>query len=85
MEEKIIPITREVSVSSELIWELIDMAYPDETEACFFVGMIAEKVYQENKEYQSYLTKEAFADFIDKQIFRRYWEELLEKGRENNV
>ena len=85
MKEKIIPITREVSVSSELIWELIDIAYPDEKEACLFVGMIAEKVYEENKEYQSYLTKEAFADFIDKQIFRRYWEELLKKGKKDNV
>lgn len=82
MKEKIIPITREVSVSSELIWELINMAYPDVENACIFVGIIFEKVYEENKEYQSYLTKEAFADFIDKQIFRRYWEELLKKGRE---
>ena len=85
MEGKIIPITREVSVSSELIWKLIDIAYPDEIEACLFVGNIAEKVYLENKEYQSYLTKEAFEDFIDTQIFRRYWEELLEKGKKDNV
>lgn len=84
-EEKIIPITNEVSVSSELIWALIDIAYPDIEDACLFVGRIAREVYEENEEYQSYLTKEVFSNFIDTQVYRRYWEELLKKGRENNV
>ena len=85
MEEKIIPITREVSVSSELIWELIDMAYPNTEDALLFIERISEKVYEENKDYKPYLTKEAFLDFIDMQVYRRYWEELLKKGKKDNV
>ena len=85
MKEKIIPITREISVSSELIWELIDIAYPNTEDALLFIERVSEKAYDENKDYKLYLTKEAFADFIDKQIFRRYWEELLEKGKKDNV
>lgn len=85
MEEKIIPITSEVSVSSELIWKLIDIAYPDEREACLFVGVVAEEVYKENEEFKSYLTKEAFLDFIDTQVYRKYWKLLLEKGKKDNV
>lgn len=81
MKEKIIPITREVSVSSELIWELIDIAYPDVEDALLFIEKVSEKVYEENKDYKPYLTKEAFADFIEMQVYRRYWEELLKKGR----
>lgn len=82
MKEKIIPITREVSVSSEFIWELIDMAYPDIEDSLLFIKRVSEKVYEENKDYKSYLTKEAFLDFVDMQVYRRYWEELLKKGRE---
>ena len=82
MKEKIIPITREVSVSSELIWELMDIAYPDVEDALLFIERVSEKVYEENKKYKSCLTKEAFLDFVDMQVYRRYWEELLEKGRE---
>jgi hypothetical protein len=81
MEEKIIPITREVSVSSELIWELIDIAYPDVEDAFLFIEKVSEEVYEENKDYKPYLTKEAFTDFIEMQVYRRYWEELLKKGR----
>ena len=82
MKEKIIPITREVSVSSELIWELIDIAYPDIEDSLLFIEIAHEQVYEENKDYKPYLTKEAFTDFIEMQIYRKYWEELLEKGRE---
>ena len=82
MKEKIIPITSEVSVSSELIWGLIDIAYPDVEDALLFIERISEEVYEENKDYKPYLTKEAFLDFIDMQVYRRYWEELLKKGRE---
>ena len=85
MEEKIIPITSKVSVSSELIWKLIDIAYPDEIEACLFVDIVTAKVCKESEKYQSYLTKEAFLDFLDMQIYQKYWELLLEKGKEDNV
>ena len=85
MEEKIIPITNEVSVSLELIWELIDIAYPDVEDAFLFIEKVVEEVYEENKKYKPHLTKEAFLDFVDTQVYRRYWEELLKKGRENNV
>ena len=85
MKEKIIPITSEVSVSSELIWGLMDIAYPDVEDALLFIERVHKKVYEENKEYQSCLTKEAFADFMDMQVYRRYWEELLQKGKKDNV
>lgn len=82
MEEKIIPITKEVSVSSELIWELMAIAYPDIEDAFRFIEKVSEEVYEKNKKYKSHLTKEAFLDFVDTQVYRRYWEELLKKGRE---
>ena len=85
MKEKIIPITREVSVSSELIWELIDIAYPDVEDSLLFIERVSEEVYEENKKYKSCLTKEAFLDFVDMQVYRRYWEELLKKGKKDNV
>ena len=81
MKEKIIPITNEVSVSMWLIWKLIDMAYSDVEDSFLFIEKVTEEVYEENKKYKSHLTKEAFLDFVDTQVYRRYWEELLKKGR----
>ena len=78
IEDKIIPITEEISLSSIFIHELLDITFGYE-KAFQIIGQSCVEVYNKWKKYKDNLTKEAFEEVLDNEIYKIYIRKIIEE------
>lgn len=78
IENKIVPITKELSLSSVFIHELLGMTFGFE-KALSIIEQSCAEAYNKWKDYQDNLTEEAFKEKLDNEIFRIYVRKIIEE------
>ena len=78
IEDKIIPITEEVSLSSIFIHELLDITFGHD-KSIQIIKQSCVEAYNKWKGYKDNLTKEAFEEILDNKIFIIYLRKIIEE------
>lgn len=78
IEEKIVPITKEISLSSIFIHELLDMTFEYE-KAFSVIEQSCVEAYNKWKDYKDNLTKEAFEETLDNEVYKIYIRKIIEE------
>jgi hypothetical protein len=78
IEEKLIPITEELSLSTILIHELLHITFGYE-KAFQVIDQSCAKAYDKWRDYKYHLTEEAFKDMLDNEIYKIYVEKIIEE------
>ena len=78
IENKIVPITEEVSLSSVFIHELLDMTFRYD-KVFSIIDQSCEESYDKWKKYKDNLTKEAFEEILDNEIYKIYIRKIIEE------
>jgi hypothetical protein len=78
IENKIVPITEELSLSSVFIHELLDMTFGIER-ALPIIDQSCVEAYNKWKKYKNNLTKEAFEEILDNEIYNIYIRKIIEE------
>lgn len=78
IENKIVPITEELSLSSVFIHELLDMTFGIER-AFPIIDQSCVEAYNKWKKYKNNLTKEAFEEVLDNEIYKIYIRKIIEE------
>ena len=78
IKNKIIPITEEVSLSSIFIHGLLGMTF--EYDKVFqIIDQSCVEAYNKWKKYKDNLTKEAFREIVDNEMYRIYIKKIIEE------
>lgn len=78
IEDKIIPITEEVSLSSIFIHELLDITFGYK-KVFQIIGQSCVEAYNKWKDYKDNLTKETFNEIVDDEVFKIYVRKIIEE------
>lgn len=78
IENKIVPITEELSLSTIFIHELLDMTFGVER-ALPIIDQSCIEAYGKWKKYKDNLTKEAFEEILDNEIYKIYVRKIIEE------
>ena len=78
IENKIVPITEEVSLSSVFIHELLDMTFRYD-KVFSIIDQSCEEAYDKWKKYKDNLTKEAFEEILDNEVYKIYIRKIIEE------
>ena len=78
IEDKIIPITKEVSLSSIFIHELLDMTFSIER-ALSVIEESCVEAYDKWEKYKDNLTIEAFKEILDNEVYKIYIRKIIEE------
>ena len=78
IENKIVPITEELALSSVFIHELLDMTFGIER-AFPIIDQSCVEAYNKWKKYKDNLTKEAFEEILDNEIYKIYIRKIIEE------
>lgn len=78
IENKIVPITEELSLSSVLIHELLDITFGIE-KALLIIEQSCIEAYDKWKDYTDNLTKEAFKEILDNEVYQIYIRKIIEE------
>lgn len=78
IEDKIIPITKEISLSSVFIHELLDITFGIE-KAFQVIEESCIEAYNKWKDYKSNLTKETFNEIVDNEVYKIYIRKIIEE------
>jgi hypothetical protein len=78
IENKIVPITEELSLSSVFIHELLDMTFGIER-AFPIIDQSCVEAYNKWKKYKNNLTKEVFEEVLDNEIYKIYIRKIIEE------
>ena len=78
IEDKIIPITEELALSSVFIHELLDMTFGIER-AFPIIDQSCVEAYNKWKKYKDNLTEEAFEEILDNEIYKIYIRKIIEE------
>lgn len=78
IEDKIIPITEEISFSSTFIHELLDITFGYE-KVFEIIKQSCVEAYNKWKDYKDNLTKEAFEEIISNEVYIIYVKKIIEE------